>query len=102
MTHRTDHRTPWAGLFLGLGVAILAAGLAGPAQADDRDHGNYNGGRDQPHRPPPPPHVVQHDQRRPPHPYDDRDRGPDMYYSAPPVIYQPPGPSLSIILPLYR
>lgn len=102
MTHRTNARMPWAGLFLGLGIVTLAAGLAGPAQADDRDHDNRDGDRHQPHRPPPPHQVVQHDQWRHPHRYDDRYREPDMYYSAPPVIYQPPGPSFSVIVPLYR
>lgn len=42
------------------------------------------------------------------HRYDSDDRRPDVYYSAPPIVYEPPvayqqpGASLSFIFPFYR
>jgi hypothetical protein len=36
------------------------------------------------------------------HRYDSYHRRPDVYYSAPPLVYQPPGASLNFTFPFYN
>jgi hypothetical protein len=83
----------------GLGAAVLVGSLAGPAYADDHDNRNqqWNGSRQE--------HAQQqarqqerwHEQ----HQYQEYYRRPNVYYSAPPVVYQPPGPSIYLSLPYF-
>lgn len=90
-------------LLCGLLAATLTGVLAGPALADghdhDRnDHGHYRQGHDE--------HGGWH-RRGPPERYDGPRyqgyyRRPDVYYSAPPVVYLPPGGSLNFSIPLFR
>jgi hypothetical protein len=85
--------------FFGLAAATLTGSLAGPAYADDHDNRNRqsNGSR-QEHA-----HQQVHQQehwqeQRQYHAYN---RQPDVYYSAPPVVYQPPGASIYLSIPYF-
>jgi hypothetical protein len=115
MTHPIGVRFPVCTLHLalvfGLAAATLSGMLAGPAHAESdqsqSDNQNRRGnegrqqGRQQGRQP-----VVQREHRQ----YQHRDngyyRGPDVYDSAPPVIYQQPGyyeqprATLNFIFPL--
>jgi hypothetical protein len=110
MTNRIRARLPTSTLrlavFAGLTAVALAGTLAGPAYADD-DHGNQNkrwneSRQEQAHQ-----KAVQQAQWREAHRNDGYYRQPDVYYSAPPVVYQPqgyyqqPGASLNFNFPLH-
>jgi hypothetical protein len=80
MTNRLTAGHPAASIrlavCLGLATATLIGTLAGPAYADN-DHDNWNGnGNRHWHQPRPAPQRYYY-------------RQPDVYYSAPPVVYQP-------------
>ncbi len=79
----------------GLLAATLTGVLAAPAMADQgHDHGGWHGhGGDRGRGPP-----RRYDGPR----YQGYYQDPNVYYSAPPVIYQPPGASLNFSFPLYR
>lgn len=83
----------------GLTAATLAGPLASSAWADN-DHDRRN----EPHRQSEP-HRQQAHRQEPPH-YGGYDHRPDVYYSAPPVVYEPPvyqqpGPVLSLTIPFF-
>lgn len=80
-------------VFCGLAAAALSGTLASPAYADNDDgHGNQNKQRNEPRQ-----RQQAHQQNwqqahgQEQHRYYDNDRQPDVYYTAPPVIYPPPG-----------
>ena len=90
-------------LLCGLLAATLTGVLARPALADGNGHdrndrGHYRHGHDEhggwQHRGPPPPYDGPR--------YQGYYRQPDVYYSAPPVVYMPPGGSLNFSIPLFR
>jgi hypothetical protein len=106
MNDPVSTRSPASGRFpafrlafrLGLMAAVLIGTLPLPARADDHDHGRGNGAGRGPQR--------GHPQQQ--HRNGGYNREPDMYYTAPPVVYLPPtyyqqpGASLSIVIPLFR
>lgn len=83
-----------------LATLVLAGPFAAPARADDdHDHDRRNA----PHQ-----QQAHHDDRwRAPPRHDSYDQRPGMYYSAPPVVYQPPvyyqqpGPVVSLTIPFF-
>ena len=85
--------------FLGLGTAILAGSLVGPAYADDQDNRNrqWNGSRHEHARQ----QARQQDRWREQHQYQEYYRQPNVYYSVPPVIYQLPGRSIYLSNPYF-
>jgi hypothetical protein len=85
MTNRFSARIVRGVVFLGLATALIGT-LAATAYADGHDN------RDRKHD------ESRRDDRRPVEVY----RQPDVYYSAPPVVYAPPGASLNFSFPLYR
>jgi uncharacterized iron-regulated membrane protein len=83
----------------GLAVATLTGSLAGLAHADDNDNRNrqWNGSRQEhAHQ-----QVQQQEHRREPQHYQGYYRQPNVYYSAPPVVYQPPGASIYLGFPYF-
>ncbi len=77
----------------GLVIIAMTAVLIGPVHADGRDHRDWQRhGEDRGRGPP------RYDGPR----YQGYYRQPDMYYSAPPVVYQPPGASLNFSFPMFR
>ncbi|HVC59396.1 MAG TPA: hypothetical protein VND19_03390 [Acetobacteraceae bacterium] len=90
MANRTKIRLPASALRLAmlgaLAAATLTGTLAGPAFADGHDRDRER------HR---------NDARREPRHYEYY-RQPDVYYTAPPVVYAPPGVSINLGFPLYR
>ncbi len=86
------------GLFCGLLAAALTGAAAAPALADGHDHGP-RGRDDRGH--------DDHGRRGPPPRYEGPGyqgyyQQPNVYYSAPPVVYQPPGASINFSIPLFR
>ncbi len=78
---------------LGVAAATLVGPLAWPAQADN-NHDRRNEPRQR---------QVHRQEPRRGASYDHR---PDVYYSAPPVVYEPPayqqpGPGLSLTIPFF-
>lgn len=91
---RTNAACRLAGLLLAAG--FLSVGLAGPASAqNDRGQG-------------PPGRYERSYRRDPPRDRGHDDRGPNVYDSAPPIVYAPPayyqqpGPVLLLNIPLFR
>ena len=111
MTHPIGVRLPTCTLRLalvfGLAAATLTGMLAGPAHAENEQaqspSQNHRGNdwRQQGR-----PHAVQREHWQDQHWNNGTYRGPDVYYSAPPVIYQPPryyeqpGATLNFVFPL--
>jgi len=89
-------------LLCGLAAATLA-GMAATSAAHAADHDDHDRGHRQVHR-----EFHPNERSREARRYDDDDRRPDVYYSAPPIVYQPPiayqqpGASLNFIFPFYR
>ncbi len=91
-------------LLCGLLAATLTVPLVRPALADGNDHWRHDhghnqhrhdeDGRRQHHGPPPPRYEGPN--------YEGYYRQPDVYYSAPPVVYQPPNASIYFSFPLFR
>jgi hypothetical protein len=83
----------------GLAAAAVSGSLAGSAYADDHDNRNRqsNGSRQE--------HAhqqIQHQEHwREQQRYQGYYRQPDVYYSAPPVVYQPPGASIYLSIPYF-
>ncbi|HEX3403135.1 MAG TPA: hypothetical protein VHT74_22700 [Acetobacteraceae bacterium] len=73
-------------MFLALAAATLTGTLVYPAYADN-DHDKWDKRRHEPTRVE---HRYYSDYRQP------------VYYTAPPVVYAPPGVSLNLNFPLYR
>lgn len=78
---------------LGLATAMLAGPLTWPAHAD-----NGHDRRNEPHQ--------QQAHRQEPRHDGGYDHRPDVYYGAPPVVYEPPvyqqpGPVLSLTIPFF-
>jgi hypothetical protein len=65
----------------GLLAALLGGAVAVPAYADDHDRRGHDDHRDR-HR--------------------GYDNAPAVYYTAPPVVYAPPGASVNLSFPLFR
>jgi len=89
VTNPVKHGSTAARLSLAVGFGLLAVTLGGvlaaPAYADGHDHDRrWNDAR--------------HDRDR----HNDYYRGPTVYYTAPPVVYAPPGASLNFSFPLVR
>jgi hypothetical protein len=93
--------------FAGLTAATFTGTLAGPAFADnDRDNQNkrWNESRQEQANQ----RAWQQERWREAHRYDNYYRQPDVYYTAPPVVYQPqgyyqqPAASLNFNFPFYR
>ncbi|HXA25973.1 MAG TPA: hypothetical protein VNW90_27140 [Acetobacteraceae bacterium] len=85
--------------FFGLAAAILTGSLAGPAYADDQDNRNrqWNGSRQEhAHQ-----QVHQQEHWQEQHRYQEYYRQPNVYYSAPPVVYQPPGATIYLSVPYF-
>jgi hypothetical protein len=86
-------------VFFGLATATVSGSLAGSAYADDHDNRNRqsNGSRQE--------HAnqqVQHQEHwREQQRYQSYYRRPDVYSSAPPVVYQPPGASIYLSIPYF-
>jgi hypothetical protein len=81
-------------VFFALGAVTLTGSLAGPAYADDRE---WNGSRQEhAHQ-----QVQQQEHRREQHQYQGYYRQPNVYYSAPPVVYQPRGASIYLGVPYF-
>ena len=85
----TDHiairRITRLGLALGAGLAVVS--IAGVARADPPEGHGYR--KTEQHRLQG--HPYQQQRWRQAQHYDDRYRRPDMYYTAPPPVYIPPG-----------
>ncbi|MGH7042518.1 MAG: hypothetical protein ACREFY_10340 [Acetobacteraceae bacterium] len=81
------------GLLCGLLAAALTGALANPALANGRDHRHMSHRRARHYRPPP---------RYVGPSYQGYYQQPNVYYSAPPVVYQPQGPSINFSIPLFR
>ncbi len=92
-------------VFCGLAVAALSGTLACPAYADN-DHGNGQGNGNK-HWNEPRRENWQRTRWQEQHRSYDNYRQPDVYYTAPPVIYPPPGyyqqagPSLNFNIPFF-
>ncbi len=87
MTDHIQRGRPVARMSFALCIGLAAASLAATAQADPPgSHGNKKNVQQQAHGRPPQHQHWQQAQR-----YDDRYRRPDVYYTAPPVVYAPPG-----------
>jgi hypothetical protein len=86
-------------VFFGLASAIVTGSLAGPAYADyhDNQNGQWHGSRQEHAR-----QQVQHQEHwREQQRYQGYYRQPNVYYSAPPVVYQPPGASIYLSIPYF-
>lgn len=87
---------------VGLSAALLTGVLVASAFADDHD------GRNRGHNEPRHEQARQQERWRDAHRYDDYDRRPSVYYSAPPVVYAPPAyyrqpaASLNFSFPFFR
>jgi hypothetical protein len=85
-------------VFFGL-AAVVTGLLSGPAYADDHDNRNrqWNGSRQE--------HAhqqVQHQEHwREQQHYQGYYHQPNVYYSAPPVVYRPPGASIYLGIPYF-
>ncbi len=82
------------GLLCGLLAAALTGAAAAPALADGHDHRHQGRHDDRGRRGPPPRYVGPS--------YQGYYQQPNVYYSAPPVVYQPPGASINFSIPLFR
>jgi hypothetical protein len=86
-------------LFAGLGAAGLTGSIAAPAHANNQENGDrqWNGSRQEhPHQ-----QVQQQQHWQEQHRYQGYYRQPNVYYSAPPVVYQPPGASIYLGIPYF-
>ena len=99
------------GLLGGLLVAALTVGLAAPVLADGYNQGRQGGGpghqwQGQRHGPGPRGRNNWHRGRPWARYQGPRYQGyyqqPNVYYSAPPVVYQPPGASVNFSFPFFR
>jgi hypothetical protein len=86
-------------VFFGLAAAAMTGSLAAPAFADDHDNRNQQWNRsrqEHAHQ------QVQHQEHwREQQRYQGYYRQPNVYYSAPPVVYQPPGESIYFGFPYF-
>ncbi|HVB69555.1 MAG TPA: hypothetical protein VNE67_17035 [Acetobacteraceae bacterium] len=105
LTRATGSRAGRArlGLLCGLLAAALTGAAAAPALADGHDYGHHDDRGhyddrghhdDRGHRGPPPRYIGPS--------YQGYYQQPNVYYSAPPVVYQPPGASINFSIPLFR
>jgi hypothetical protein len=86
-------------VFFGLAAATVTGSLSGSAYADDHDNRNrqWNGSRQEHAR-----QQVQHQEHwRGQQRYQSYYGRPDVYNSAPPVVYQPPGASIYLSIPYF-
>jgi hypothetical protein len=107
MTNRIRVRTaPRLAVFFVLAAATLSGMLATPAFADN-DYDNRNNGWNQSRQQQARQRAWQQERWREAHRYNRYYRQPDVYYTAPPVVYQPPGyyqqsgPSINLNFPLH-
>jgi len=88
MTHRINScRTA---LFAACAAVALTGALATPALADN-DHGYQNRNWNQSHQEQARQRAWQQQRWQEAHRYDGYYRQPNVYYTAPPVVYQPQG-----------
>ena len=86
-------------LALACAIVVGAGGIAAaPAQAAEHNdrYERQNEWRREQQR------ILQQQRWRELHRYDSYHRRPDVYYSAPPLVYQPPGAALNFTFPFYN
>jgi hypothetical protein len=103
MDNRVNPRLPTVALrlavYFGLAAAALTGSLSGPSYADENDNRDrqWNGShQEHAHQ-----QVRQQEHWQEHQRYQGYYRQPNVYYTAPPVVYQPQGPSIYLSLPYF-